>query len=164
MTQKASWELWSWHGGESFDDTAHSMRWSPKAMMQWFSRIMGTIHLLPGACRVIPKDWKASNADEFEPGGIRRGSIFTVDFRLGEGWSLKASYSYWYPEGIWGICFVFVVVVVVIKTNESLYSIVKKPCKMITGTWRESSNSMGVYTVEPNNRKKIKMTLECMMK
>ena len=97
MTQKASWALWSWHGGESFDDTAHSMRWSPKAMMQWFSRIMGTIHLLPGACRVIPKDWKASNADEFEPGGIRRGSVFTVDFRLGEGWSPKASYSYWYP-------------------------------------------------------------------
>lgn len=32
-----------------------------------------------------------------------------------------------HAEGIWGICFVFVVdVVVVIKTNESLYSIVKK--------------------------------------
>lgn len=44
---------------------------------------MGTIHLLPGACRVIPKDWKVGNADEIEPGGIRRGLIFTVDSRLG---------------------------------------------------------------------------------
>ena len=107
---------------------------------------MGTIHLLSlGPAGGYQRDWKAGNEDEFEPGGIRCGSIYTVDFRLAIDESRRLPTLKLIPcllmhNVIEVFVFLLVVVVVIIKTNESLYSIVEKPCKKMI-TWKESSNS-----------------------